>query len=44
MKKKLVEAFLWTCAVVLMLLGVAGAMVIISLITLGFIKLMGVVL
>ena len=44
MKKKLVEAFIWTCAVVLTLLGVAGAMVIISLITLGFMNLKGVVL
>lgn len=43
MKKKIIEAFLWTCAVVLALLGIAGSMVIISLITLGFIKLMGVI-
>lgn len=41
MKKKLVEAFLWTCAVVLALLGIAGSMVLISLITLGFMRLIG---
>ena len=41
MKKKLVEAFLWTCAVVLALLGIAGSMVLISLITLGFMRLLG---
>lgn len=33
MKKKLIEAFLWTCAVVLSLLGIAGAMTLVALIT-----------
>ena len=33
MKKKLVEAFIWTCAVVLSLLGIAGAMTHVALIT-----------
>ena len=33
MKKKLVEAFIWTCAVVLSLLGIAGAMTLVALIT-----------
>ena len=41
MKKKLVEAFLWTCAVVLSLMGIVGAMVIIALITIGLMRLLG---
>lgn len=41
MKKKLVEAFLWTCAVVLALLGIAGSMIIIALITLGLLRVIG---
>ena len=39
MKKKLVEAFLWTCAVMMSLLGIAGAMTIVALITFGLIRL-----
>lgn len=39
MKSKLLEAFLWTCAVVFALLGIAGAMTIVALITFGLIRL-----
>ena len=41
MKKKLFEAFLWTCAVVFTLLGIAGTMTIVALITLELMRLLG---
>lgn len=41
MKKKLVEAFLWTCAVAITLLGIAGAVTIIALIVLAITKAVG---
>lgn len=40
MKNKLVEAFLWTCAVMMSILGIAGAMTIVALITLGLMRLL----
>lgn len=38
MKKKLVEAFIWTCAVAITLLGIAGAVTLVALIVLEITK------